>query len=41
MTIACHVRAWENSSVTFSFDEMKSMNEIIREIFLKNLGASL
>lgn len=41
MTIACHIRAWENTGPILSFDQMKGLNEIIREIFLKNLGASL
>lgn len=36
-----HIKVWENSGSIFSFDEMKSLNEMVREIFLKNFGAFL
>lgn len=32
-----HIKGWENSDPIFSFDKMKGLDEIIREIFLKTL----
>lgn len=32
-----HIKVWENLDPIFSFDEMKGLDEIIRETFLKTL----